>query len=72
MMNRQRELLKLAKKELKQGQHRLGCALWYVQGRAIPPERLRRLAVIEIIKTAKHLTTVTEIFLDEHKELHNG
>jgi len=65
-----RELLKLARKELRQGQHRLGCALWYVKGKTIPPEGLCKLAVIEVIKAAKHLNTAAEIFLDEHKELH--
>ena len=65
-----RELLKLARKELRQGQHRIGCALWYVKGgKTIPPEGLRKLAVIEVIKAAKHLNTAAEIFLDEHKEL---
>jgi len=70
--NRQQELLKLARKELRQGQHRLGSALWFVQGKAISPEEWRNLAVIEIIKAAKHLNNAAEIFLDEHKEFHGG
>jgi len=64
-----RELLKLAKKELKQGQHCLACALWFVKNKTIPPEGLLKLAVIEVIKAAKHLNTAAKIFLDEHKEL---
>jgi hypothetical protein len=66
--DRRRELLRLAKKELKEGQHRLGCAMWYVRGRTIPPEGLRNQAAIEIIKAVKHLSAAGEIYLDEHKE----
>jgi len=68
--DRRRELLKLAKKELRQGHYCLDCAAWYVRGRTIPAEGLCKLAVIEVIKTVKHLNAAAEIFLDEHTELH--
>jgi hypothetical protein len=68
-MNRQQELLKLARKELRQGQHCIGCALWFVKSKTIPPEGLRKQAVVELVKAVGHLSEAAEILLDEHEEI---
>jgi len=70
-MNRQRELLRSAKAELRNGAKHVRKAQWYVSSpqRQIPPANLRKLAAAEITEAIRHLSAAACIFLDVHNEL---
>jgi hypothetical protein len=67
VMDRRRELLKLVKRELRQGQHCIGCAKWYLQGKDVQPG-LRKQAAIEVVKATRQLCDAALVLLDEHSE----
>jgi len=70
MPGRQRELLRISKAELRSSVQSIRKAVWYVQGKFVPPANLRKLAAAEIAGAIGHLSTAAEIFLDERKEFH--
>jgi hypothetical protein len=72
MPDRQRELLRISKAELRSSVQSIRKAVWYVQGKFVPPANLRKLAAAEIVGAIGHLSAAVSIFLDEHGELHNG
>jgi hypothetical protein len=55
--------------ELRSSVQSIRKAQWYVQGKAVPPVNLRRLAAVEIVRATGHLSAAAEILLDEHGEI---